>query len=42
MGITLPGIGVTLSLVALLVVALIVLTGHCTFNGNIGLGLGLH
>ena len=42
MGINLPGVGVTFGLAALLVVALIVLTGHCSFNGNIGLGLGLH
>ena len=42
MGITLPGIGVTIGLLALLVVALIVLTGHCSFNGNVSVGLGLH
>ena len=39
MGVTLPGIGITLSIVGLLIVALIVLTGHCTFNGSVGLGL---
>ena len=39
MGITLPGIGITLSIVALLIVALIVLTGHCSFDGSVGLGL---
>jgi len=39
MGITLPGVGITLSIVALLVVAVIVLTGHCSFSGSVGLGL---
>jgi len=39
MGITLPGVGITLSIVALLVVAIIVLTGHCSFSGSVGLGL---
>lgn len=39
MGITLPGIGIVLSVVALLIIALIVLTGHCSFSGSIGLGL---
>lgn len=42
MGIQLPGFGVSIGLLALLVVALIVVTGHCTFNGNFGVGLGLH
>lgn len=35
-------LGVTVSVVALLIIALIVVTGHCTFNGNFGVGLGLH
>jgi hypothetical protein len=39
MGITLPGVGIVLSVVALLIVALIVLTGHCSFTGSVGLGL---
>jgi hypothetical protein len=39
MHVNLPGIGVGFTLVALLVIALIVLTGHCSFDGHVGLGL---
>lgn len=39
MGIALPGIGITLTIVGLLVIALIVLTGHCSFGGSVSLGL---
>jgi hypothetical protein len=39
MGITLPGIGIVLSVVALLIIMVIVLMGHCSFNGSVGLGL---
>ena len=42
MHVSLPGASVTLSIVVLLVIALIVVTGHCTFQGNFGVGLGLH
>lgn len=34
-----PGFGVAVGLVALLVIALIVLTGHCSFSGSVSLGL---
>ena len=39
MHVNLPGIGIVLSVVALLIIALIVLTGHCSFSGSVGLGL---
>lgn len=42
MGVTWPGGAVVMSVVALLVIALIVVTGHCSFTGNFGVGLGLH
>ena len=34
-----PGFGVAIGLMALLVIALIVVTGHCSFNASVGLGL---
>lgn len=39
MGINLPGFGIVLSVAALLVILVIVVTGHCSFNGSVGLGL---
>ncbi len=42
MGVTFPGIGVTLGLAALLVVALIIVLGHCSGSVNFGFNVGVH
>lgn len=34
-----PGFGVAIGLMALLVIAIIVITGHCAFDAHVGLGL---
>ncbi len=39
MNVTAPGVGVAIGLAALLVIALIVVTGHCSFAGSVSLGL---
>jgi hypothetical protein len=39
MGLTWPGGTIVVGVVFLLIIALIVVTGHCSFSGSVGLGL---
>lgn len=34
-----PGFGVAVGALAMLVIMVIVITGHCTFNGSVGIGI---